>query len=49
MASPAPRLVCQWCRLPVAKPTWWDGLPQCPDPIRCDRRRRKARQDGDAS
>jgi hypothetical protein len=37
--------VCQWCRRPVAKPTWWDGLPQCPDPHRCERQRRTARAD----
>ena len=35
-------LVCQWCRLPVARPVWWDGLPQCPDAFRCERQRRGA-------
>jgi hypothetical protein len=32
-------LVCQWCRLPVVRPVWWDGRPQCPDVFRCEQRR----------
>jgi hypothetical protein len=37
-------LVCQWCRQPVIKPAWWDGLPQCPDPFRCERHRQAAKE-----
>lgn len=33
------RPICQWCQQPAqGRPTWWDGKPQCADPIRCDRR-----------
>lgn len=33
------RPICQWCRQPTqGPPTWWDGKPQCPDPIQCARR-----------
>jgi hypothetical protein len=33
-------LTCQWCGQPVprSRATWWDGEPQCPDPIRCAER-----------
>ncbi|MEW2402196.1 hypothetical protein [Streptomyces sp. NPDC046862] len=41
-----PPPVCQWCEQPVTgQSVYWDGRPQCPDPIRCEQRRR-AQQDG---
>lgn len=40
--SPEQPLLCQWCQLPPLPPIrWWDGKPQCADPHRCERRRRK--------
>jgi hypothetical protein len=41
----APSPICQWCHQPVrGTPAQWDGRPQCPDAIACDRRRRKGPQ-----
>ncbi|MGW6703568.1 hypothetical protein ACWGDE_01560 [Streptomyces sp. NPDC054956] len=34
---PAVTVTCQWCRQPIPADTatYWDDLPQCPNPHRC--------------